>query len=173
MILGCSGIEPRLAPGLARPVAPELDAVVQAERTVVPELDRGRDQAEATPVRRAWNAPDEVFCRVDRDRLFEGEPALEWRRLAARPGPDLREPRTGGEIGVRLGFADRLDRAAQPDLAHQRLPMKYQGGLRAYLQLAALAAVEVGVEHEPPLVEVLQKHHPHIRQAIRIDRGKR
>ena len=34
-----SGIEPRFGPRLIRPVAAEFDAVVQAERTVVPEFD--------------------------------------------------------------------------------------------------------------------------------------
>src|SRR6185312_2658659 len=60
-----SGIEPRLDPWLAGLGAAEFNAVVQAERAVLPEFDDERHDAIADPVRRARNIADPVFCRVD------------------------------------------------------------------------------------------------------------
>ena len=56
-----SGIEPHLAPGLCRRIAAEFDAVVQAERAVVPELETLRLDAPAAPPRRARHVADHVF----------------------------------------------------------------------------------------------------------------
>ena len=43
------GIQPHFAPGLVSPLAAEFDAVVQAERAVVPELETLRRDAPAAP----------------------------------------------------------------------------------------------------------------------------
>src|SRR5215471_7347245 len=107
-----SRIKPRLGPRAARSVAPKLDAVVQAEWTVVPELDCVRHHPIAAPEGRPRNRADDVFRGVAGDRLFEGKPAFERRRLAARPGTDLGKPRSGRVIGVRFRVGDRLDRPA-------------------------------------------------------------
>src|SRR5262245_30285795 len=56
--LPASRIKQRLDPRLRRPPPPELHALVQAERTVVPELDLQRRQPEARPVRRARDVAD-------------------------------------------------------------------------------------------------------------------
>src|ERR1700682_1988329 len=53
MTVSVSGIEPDFAPGLRRRIAAEFDAVVQAERTVVPEFEAGRRNAPAAPPGRA------------------------------------------------------------------------------------------------------------------------
>src|SRR5260370_21874589 len=53
-------IKPRLGPWLIRPRAAEFDAVVQAERAVVPELELGRQNAPAAPARRARDFADDV-----------------------------------------------------------------------------------------------------------------
>src|ERR1044072_4342694 len=56
-----SRIEPHLAPGLRRCIAAEFDAVVQAERAVVPELETGRVDAPAAPTLRTRHFADHVF----------------------------------------------------------------------------------------------------------------
>src|SRR4029077_5376616 len=81
-----SRIKARLGPATARRFAPELDAVVQTERTVVPELDPVRYDPISAPVRRPRDRSDHVFRGVARDRLLERQPALERCRLSARPG---------------------------------------------------------------------------------------
>src|SRR5581483_974659 len=83
-----SRIEPRLAPGGT--CAPEHDAVVQAERPLLPEFHFLRHDAVARPMRRPRHLADGVFRRIDRDRLLEGEAAFQRRGLLARPGADLR-----------------------------------------------------------------------------------
>src|SRR6185503_10830316 len=85
-----SRIHSHFGPRLAQACAPEFDAVVQTERAVVPELDRNRHDAIAGPVRRARHRAKCILCRIERDRLLEGEPALQRARLLARPGADLR-----------------------------------------------------------------------------------
>src|ERR1041384_7116333 len=71
-----SRIHADLGPRPAQSRAPKLDAVVQAERPVVPELDRDRHDAIAGPVRRARDGTDGIFRGVDCDRLLEGQPAF-------------------------------------------------------------------------------------------------
>ena len=73
-----SRIQPRLAPGCARCLAPELDAVVQPERPVLPELDRQRHEAVAGPVRRPRHGSDARIwpCRArSPSRTHAGFPA--------------------------------------------------------------------------------------------------
>src|ERR1700759_2246122 len=102
-----SGIKPRLGPVALRRLAVELDAVVQAERTVVPELETHRRDAPAAPARWARHLTDHVPGGDLGDRLLEGKAALQRLRLLARPGADLRLLGAGGEIGVGLLSGDR------------------------------------------------------------------
>src|SRR4029077_4117244 len=97
-----SWVHAHFGPRLAQGRAAEFDAVVQAERAVVPELHRDRHDAVAGPVRRARHGAHGVFRSVERHRLLEGEPALQRARLLARPGADLRTFRTSREVGVGL-----------------------------------------------------------------------
>src|SRR5437016_4957227 len=86
------------------------DAVVQAERPILPELDALRQDAIARPVRRARHrAIAEARCRFG-DALFEHSTAGNRARLIGGPGADLAEPRPRREIGIRLGRRHRLDR---------------------------------------------------------------
>src|SRR6478752_10042911 len=119
-----SRIKPRLHPRRIERRAAELDAVVQAERPVVPELDQHRHDAVTGPARRPRHAADGVFGGIKRHRLFEGEAAFERKGLLAGPGADLRLLRAGGEIGVRFGIGDGFGRAADTDLPVERLPME-------------------------------------------------
>src|SRR6476660_9478441 len=119
-----SGIEPHLAPGLRRRIAAEFDAVVQPERAVVPEFETCGVDAPAAPALRARHFADHMFGGDQRDRLLEGEAALQRLRLLAGPGADLRLLRPRGEIGVGLFIRYRRHVAADPDLTAQRLPVK-------------------------------------------------
>src|SRR5258708_28871024 len=71
-----SGIKPRLGPWLIRRRAAEFDAVVQAERAVVPKLELHRCNAPAAPARRARHFADDVFGGELCDRLFERKTAI-------------------------------------------------------------------------------------------------
>src|SRR6202040_1486421 len=98
--LWTSGIKPRLGPGLIRSFPAEFDAVVQAERAVVPEFElHGRD-APAAPAGRARHLADQMPGRDFGDGLLEGKTAFQRLRLLGSPGADLGLLRPGGEIGV-------------------------------------------------------------------------
>src|SRR5215208_4177680 len=84
-----SRIEPRLDPWRAQVIAPEMDAVMQPERPVMPELHDERNDTVAAPIRGAGHGADDIFCGESADRLFEREPVLQGRRLPAGPGADL------------------------------------------------------------------------------------
>ena len=153
--------------------AAENHAVVQPERPVVPELDLHGPYAIADPVGRAGHVADRIFERRRGDRLLEGEAGFQRARLLARPGADARVARTGGEIGVRFLGRDLLNRAAHAHLPTQRLPMEIAGGLPARVELAALGAFPVRVEHEAARVVLLHQHHAQIGRAVRVHRGQR
>src|SRR5438045_3103710 len=101
--LSASRIEPHLAPGLMRGVAAEFDAVVQAERPVVPELEPQRIDPPAAPARWPRHLADDVLGRHQRDRLLKGKAALQRLRLLAGPGADLGLFGARRKIGVGLG----------------------------------------------------------------------
>src|SRR6476660_866620 len=105
-----SGIEPHLAPGLCRRFAAEFDTC-------------GVDAPTAPPLR-ARHVADHVFGGDQRDRLLEGEAALQRLRLLAGPGADLCLLRARGEIGVGFLWGHRRHVAADADLTAQRLPVK-------------------------------------------------
>src|SRR6186997_2351156 len=59
-----SRVQPRLAPRAAKPLAPELDAVMQPERPVLPELDAHGHDAIARPVGWPRHRADRKFGGV-------------------------------------------------------------------------------------------------------------
>ena len=78
-----------------------------------------------------------------------------------------------GEIGVGFGLRHQFDVALDPHLhavAHAR-PVEQQRRLRIGLQFAALAAVEVAVEHEAGGIERLQQDDARGRTPAAADRG--
>src|SRR5581483_346812 len=106
------GVEPGLRPGLIGSLTAEFDAVVQAERAIVSELEaQGRD-APAAPPLRARHFADDVLGRVLRDRLLERKATFQGFGLFRGPGAELSLFGAGGEIGVRLGIAHRRHSAA-------------------------------------------------------------
>jgi len=100
------------------------DAVMQAERSVMPEFELRRGDPPAAPARRPRHLANDVLGGDGRDRLFEGKAAFQRLRLLGGPGPDLRLFWARGKIGVGFGFGDRRHVAADPDLPAQRLPVK-------------------------------------------------
>src|SRR5258708_11718695 len=117
-------ITPRLGRWLIRPRAAEFDAVVQAERAVVPELELGRRTAPAAPARRARYFADDVLGRDLCNRLFERKTAFQRLRLLRGPGADLRLFGPSGKIGIGFGFADLPHEPADPDLPAQPFPIQ-------------------------------------------------
>src|SRR5947208_3627966 len=67
-----SGIEPHLRPRTIRRIAAEFDAVVQAERAVVPEFETCGVNAPAAPPLRARHFADHIFGGDLGVRLLEG-----------------------------------------------------------------------------------------------------
>src|SRR3546814_3095978 len=72
-----------------------------------------------------------------------------------------------------LGLLVRRHRPLDADLAAQRLPVKEQRDVRVRRQLAALAAVEIGVEDETVGAMPLEQHHAQRRVLVGRRRRKR
>src|SRR6266404_6255885 len=83
MTVQVSGVEPHFTPAFGRSIAAKFDAVVQAERSVMPELEAARRDAPAAPPGRARHVADHMLGGDQRDRLFEREPAFQRLRLLA------------------------------------------------------------------------------------------
>jgi hypothetical protein len=71
-------------------------------------------------------------------------------------------------VFVGLRIAHELDRAFDADLPFQRLPMEAQGRVGILAKLHSLAAFEVSVEDESPLIDSLQEDHADRRNARSI-----
>src|SRR6185437_14531689 len=77
VLMPSSRVQPRLGPRRLRRVTRKFDAVVQAEGTVVPELEVTGGNAPAAPARRARHLADHVLRRDFRNGLLEGEAAFQ------------------------------------------------------------------------------------------------
>ena len=108
-----SRIKPRLAPRRARPLAAELDAVVQPERPVLPELDAHWNDSKTRPVRRPRHA-----CRSRTWRCRARSPS---RRRAGFPAATIacwpRRRSATGASGWRNRRRPRHPRPARPGRA--------------------------------------------------------
>src|SRR5262245_27469443 len=150
-------------PGTA--FAPVTQPVVEAVVAVLPELPHLRPYAEAAPL------PGEgrVVAVLGAHRVDETlqlvppahDPAL---RRGGRRHAAERRPRPKIRLGV--GARGPLDRSLDADLAPERSPVEEQRGVRVGGQLAALAALVAGVEHEPLLAEALDEHHARRRTPV-------
>src|SRR5690606_14128391 len=162
-----SRIEHPLAalPGKIELVQP---ALVQAELRAIPELDPVGAHPQAGPARRTRHlAAGELGLQFGH-ALLEGLARFQRIGLFRRPRAELAHARTRGEIGIGLGILDDLDRAFDPHLhaaAHAR-PVEQQRRLGIELQLAALASVQVRVEHEPACIKRLEQHGARRRRAL-------
>src|SRR5580704_5764956 len=140
---------------------------MQAIRAALPELDRARRDAIAAPVGRQWD----FAVGIPRAQLVV--PLFE--RLAAVDGLGLVRNRRAdaaaewARVEVLLGFqAIHARRAAlDANLALQRRPVEHQRDSGILLDLAALAAPIVRVEHESLLVDALEQDDARRGRAVR------
>ena len=134
------------------------DAIVQAARAALPELERVGHDAVAAPVRR----PRHVVAGARARRRRSAARATRGRRSRSLCGdahaPMRESVRPRREVGVRLGGVDALDDALDAHLALELHPVEQQRRRRAVGELASLAALVVGEEHEAARVDALQQH---------------
>ena len=118
--------------------------------------------------RGSWASPYSSATSADRRSsslrlsttwLWGDATALSWLPAAG-------SPRTRGLLR-RRAFGVPFD----PHLATERVPIKEHRRSRVGLELAALAALVVGVEREPSLVVLLEQHHAHGWHALDRARG--
>src|SRR4249919_1333404 len=165
-----SRIQHPLGP-LARAVALVEPALVQAEIGAEPELDLLRLHPQAAPARRPRDIAALELRFEPGQPLFEGGTRIERLRLLRSPCPQLAAARTAGEVGVGFGVGHDFHRPFHAHLdaiAHAR-PVEQQRGMRIGLQLAALAAIEMGVEDETARIVGLEQDGA--RRRPRIERG--
>src|SRR6185437_7653521 len=149
-------------PRPARRAADETHAIMQAEGAVGPQFGFLRFEPEAAPIGRAGNlAGAEFFVIFGGQRLQRGA-RLQRPRLLARPGADLRQARAGVEIEIARRLVDAADGAAKPRLPAQRFPVEQRRRLRLRLDLAALGALGIGVEHQAAGLDALAQHHARV-----------
>ncbi len=91
---------------------------------------------DAKSLRHSLHGCDQLLARVDRFALLTG------------PRTDAALPRPRGEIRVTLLGGSRDDRAFNPHLAMQVVPMDHRRGSGVLGELLPLARVVVRVEHE-------------------------
>jgi hypothetical protein len=156
----CSGKQQALAP-LRVGIDLVAPALMQAELRAVPELDATRHHAQPTPAFRSRH------IAAGKTRFGGGHARIEFlargqgARLQRRPRADLAHARARGEVGIGLAVADTLHTALDAHLDArftQAAPQEQQRHLRVGLQLAALVAVQVGIEHETAFVEGLEQY---------------
>src|SRR5215218_2218621 len=131
------------APAVA--LAQVAHPVVQPVRPPLPELDRLRPQQVAAPVRRPRDLVRIARAELDH-ALLERLVVRQHAALRRRPGAQAAAVRAAGEVGVGLLVGEQLDRALEPDLALERVPVDRYRAVRVRRQLPALAALAVGVE---------------------------
>src|SRR6185503_20019829 len=100
---------------------------MKTEGPIMPELDRNGQDAEARPVVWARNIAQGKPRGMLGHGFFQGEAALERTRLRGSPGADAALARTGSEILIGFPVGHAFDRAANADLAAQRLPVETGG----------------------------------------------
>ena len=121
-------------PGLLALRAPEGDAVVEAARAALPELDHGRGEAVAAPEVRERHG---LAVEAAQELVLAGLEVVGGRddgALARDPGADLARARARVEVRLRLRGASCLDASpchlAQPRLGRRRRirPRRLTGG---------------------------------------------
>ena len=138
----------------------------------LPELDPVEAHAIPHPVRGPGH-PLPLEPLLDGRHLgLEGGAAVDRLALAAGPGPDLGAPRARGEIGVRLIVVEMGHPTLDTYLAEQRVEVQQQRRPGFGVERPAFAAVAVGVEDGPPLVEALEEHDPGRGPAVGVDGGQ-
>lgn len=109
-----------------------------------------------------------VLRRVARYFLLKCQPAFQRSGLFARPGANLRHPRSGRKIGVSFSRRNRFDRSTYADLTLQRFPIECQRRSWCVGKLKPFDAANVRVKDEAAFVEAFEQNHPHVGRAAGI-----
>src|SRR5207237_4075850 len=172
--LASLGRKPLDAPGTVHAAAGARieQAVVQAIRASLPELDLARRYAIAAPVRRARRRIAVAAARLGHRGL---QRSTRRNALALRRGPGgkARTQRATREICIGIVRLDALHGAVDAHLALELGPDEDQAGGAACLELARLAAAVVRVEDEAGAFDAFQEHDAGRRRPGGIDRGER
>ena len=151
----------------APPGAAEAEAVVEAVRAALPELDGVGLDPQAAPVRRARHRRP---LRPARPR-----PRRAGARVRARPDHGRLRRRRRRELRARAGARRSRrrtprrrprDRARHDDLALHRHPREDERGARVLGRLAALARHAVREDREAALVDALEQHDAAARRSV-------
>jgi hypothetical protein len=153
------------SPGVVGP-AGEADAVVEPAGPPLPELEDGRQHAVAAPVGRPGHVPVGVLRHQLGVPGFEQGAIGDDRTLGRCPRPEPTTQRPVHEVGVRFRRGHLLDHALDAHLSFEGVPEEHERDARVGRHLAALAAVVVGEEREPAVVEHLQEHGAGRRAAV-------
>lgn len=148
------------------------DAVVQPIGAALPELDAIRPEPIATPMGRARHglpleAP--LLVRVALLQLLSGAQLF---ALFGRPRAQLMPSRSVGEVRIALVRRQPLYLAFHAYLLLGTRPVEAERRPAIDLELAALAASVVRMEHEPTVVDSAQEHDPDRRMSRHIGRGE-
>ena len=143
---------------------------MQAIGTVLPEFDSLGQNAETRPVVRAGDRAIAIFFVRGFQAFLECAALVERAGLVGSNGAEARHTGAASEIGIGFGCGNGFDRPLDPDLTATGLPVKQQGGVRIGVQLAALAAVQIGIENKNPIIHALEWQHPDGWVSVRRDR---
>src|SRR5512143_2072063 len=145
---------------------------MEAVLASLPELDAGRRQHEAPPVRRTRNRLSLVEPLDARGLLLQLPAASQRTALARRLGADLAPPRPRGKVLFRFAPARARDGSLDPHLAVERSPVKGEGGAGVPFELAPLAARVVRKEHEAAGVNLFEQDDARRRRSVRRRRDE-
>ena len=133
---------------------------MQAAFTALPEFEVARHHAESAPEGRQG---DFAFAELSFHLIpfhFEDGACGDDAALRGHPGGELGAEGALHEVGQDLGGAGLLGDAVDGQLPLQGQPGEEQRDVRIRRDLFCLAAFEIGEEHEPPIVPMLQQHRP-------------
>ncbi len=146
---------------------------MQAAATALPEFDGLGVHAVAAPVGRRGDFGTGVFFIQRLHGVLKHGAAVDDGTLLRDPRAKLAGARTGVEVGVAFFAGEAGDRALDDDLALQRDPRKQQGNTGVFGEIAALAALVVGVKNEAASVEALEQNRARGRTALSRRGGER
>ncbi len=148
-------------------VAPVDQPVVLAPLPLLPELHALGHHPHAAPVRRPPHlAPRQLGLGIS-PQPFERGPVGDDLALRRRQRSDLAAPGPRGPVGVRRRVVHPGRLPLDDHLPARRMPREQQRHPGIGRQLAALAALVVGEEHEPAGVERPHEHVAHRGTAVR------
>jgi len=147
------------------------ESVVEATGAALPKLRALRYQAIASPMPRTGNVIG-IETIIVGHQFLQSLSTLQGLALLRSPGPQLRLPRATGEVLVREFSFQTLHRPPESNLSLQGLPPKDHRGKTQGFQLTSLAALIVGKESKPTVIDTLEQNHPAIGNPSRVRRAE-